>query len=196
MISYTVSHLHSLQSYTFVTTITYYTLTHLHWLTSQLSINFSNYHRLYIFTLRNSRRELTPRIHFLRLLLNNWLVGLLLTKWLLRHPSSSSIVRASLLPVVRAVSRQRARWGLCYVTHGNAKVTWYFPTPVAGWRHGGMLRRNRIPMLLLRDVIASARKNCLPVGYQATLCFATQQWVDISIYTDDVISSIFSYIKL
>jgi hypothetical protein len=55
---YAVSHLHSLQSYTFVTTVTYYTLTHLHWLTSQLSITFSNYHRLYIFTLRNSRREL------------------------------------------------------------------------------------------------------------------------------------------
>jgi hypothetical protein len=36
---------------TFVTTITYYTLTCLHWLTSQLSITFSNYHRLYIFTL-------------------------------------------------------------------------------------------------------------------------------------------------
>jgi hypothetical protein len=54
-------------------------ITLLHWLTSQLSITVSNYHRLYIFTLRNSRRELAPRIHFLRLLLNNWLVGLLLT---------------------------------------------------------------------------------------------------------------------
>jgi hypothetical protein len=31
----------------------------------------SNYHRLYSFTLRNSRRDLTPRIHLLRLLLNN-----------------------------------------------------------------------------------------------------------------------------
>jgi hypothetical protein len=37
------------------------------------------------------------------------------------------------------------------------------PTPVAGWRHSGMLRRNRIP-ILLRDVIASARKSCLPAG--------------------------------
>jgi hypothetical protein len=43
------------------------TLTRLHWLTSQLSITVSNYHRLYIFTLRNSRRDLTPRIHFLQL---------------------------------------------------------------------------------------------------------------------------------
>jgi hypothetical protein len=55
---------------------------HLHWLTSQLSVIISNYHRLYIFTLWNSRRELTPWIHFLRLLLNNWLVGLLLSNWL------------------------------------------------------------------------------------------------------------------
>jgi hypothetical protein len=64
-------------------------ITLLHWLTSQLSITVSDYHRLYIFTLRNSCRELTLRIHFLRLLLNNWLVGLLLTNWLLRHFSSS-----------------------------------------------------------------------------------------------------------
>jgi hypothetical protein len=35
-----------------------------------------------------------------------------------------------------------------------------------------MLRRNRIPILLL-NVIASARKSCLPVGYLATLCCAT-----------------------
>jgi hypothetical protein len=41
----------------------------LHWLTSQLSITVSNYHTLYILTLRNSRRDLTPRIHLLRLLL-------------------------------------------------------------------------------------------------------------------------------
>jgi hypothetical protein len=73
----------------------------LHWLTSQLSITVSNYHRLYIFTCWNSRRELTPRIHFLRLLLNNSLVGLLLTDsstdCLLRHFKSSykpSMVRA------------------------------------------------------------------------------------------------------
>jgi hypothetical protein len=57
-------------------------ITLLHWLTYQPSITVSNYHRPYIFTLRNSCRELTPRIHFLRLLLNNWLVGLLLTNWL------------------------------------------------------------------------------------------------------------------
>jgi hypothetical protein len=44
-----------------------------------------------------------------------------------------------------------------------------------------MLRRNRIP-ILLRDVIASARKSCLPVGYLATLCCVIQQWVDMSQY--------------
>jgi hypothetical protein len=58
-------------------------ITLLQWLTSQLSITVSNYHRRYIFTLRNSRRDLTPRIHFLRLLITNWLVGLLLTNCLL-----------------------------------------------------------------------------------------------------------------
>jgi hypothetical protein len=55
--------------------------TRLHWLTSQLSVTFTGYHTLsrtqsLHFTLRNSRRELTPRIHFLRLLLHshsgNW----------------------------------------------------------------------------------------------------------------------------
>jgi hypothetical protein len=113
IISYAVSHLHSSQSYMFVTTITYYTLTRLHWLTSQLSITFSNYHRLYIFTLRNSSRELTPIIHFLRLLLNNWLVGLLLKNslvelllknWLLRHFSSSYIA------LNRTTARKRPRY--------------------------------------------------------------------------------------
>jgi hypothetical protein len=88
----------------------------------------------------NFRRDLTTSIHFLRLTH--------------RH-SSSSIVRASL--------QQRAGWELCCVTRGNAKITRYFPTPVAGWRHRGMLRRNRMP-ILLRDVIASARKSCLPAG--------------------------------
>jgi hypothetical protein len=53
-------------------------ITILHWLTSQLSITVTNYHRFYIFTLRNSPRELTARIHFLRLLLNNSLLELLL----------------------------------------------------------------------------------------------------------------------
>jgi hypothetical protein len=56
----------------------------LHWLTSQLSVTSTGYHTMsrtqsLHFTLRNSRRELTPRIHFLRLPLNNWLVGLFRT---------------------------------------------------------------------------------------------------------------------
>jgi hypothetical protein len=181
-----VSHLHSLQSYTSVTTITYYTLTRLHWLTSQLSVTFANYHRLYIFTRRNSRRELTPRIHFLRLLLNNWLVGLLLTNWLLRHSSSSYITLNRTSGTVawkgclRSVSGQRARWGLCYVTRGNAKVTRYSPTPVAGWRHRGMLRRNRIP-----NTVAWRHRICeeiLFTGWCLETSCVTQQWVDMSQY--------------
>jgi hypothetical protein len=84
-------------------------ITLLHWLTSELSI-VSNYHTFYVFTLWNSRQDLTQRIHLLRLLLNNSLVELLLTNWLLRHSSSSykpSVVRAALLPVARSVSQQR-----------------------------------------------------------------------------------------
>jgi hypothetical protein len=61
-----------------------------------------------------------------------------------------SIVQASLLPgrgIYRPVSQQRVRWGVCYVTRGNAKVTWYYPTPGVVWRHRGMLRRNRMVRL-------------------------------------------------
>jgi hypothetical protein len=75
--------------------------------------------------------------------------------------------------IVQVSLKQRVRWELCCVTPGNAKVTRYSPTPVAVWRHRVMLRRNRIPMLLLRDVIASARKSCLPEGYLATLYCVT-----------------------
>jgi hypothetical protein len=38
-----------------------------------------------------------------------------------------------------------------------------FPYSWCVWRHRGMLRRNRIP-ILLRDVILSARESCLPAG--------------------------------
>jgi hypothetical protein len=79
-------------------------ITLLHWLTSQLSITVSDYHTLYIFTLQNSRRDLTLRIHLLRLLLKNSSRELLPKNWLLRHFSSSykpSIVQTSL--------QQRAR---------------------------------------------------------------------------------------
>jgi hypothetical protein len=132
-----VSHLHSLQSYTFVTTITYYTLTHLHWLTSQLSITFSNYHRLYISTLRNSRRGLTPRIHFLRLLLNNLLVGLFLTNWLLRH-FSSSYITLNRTSVTAATSQVRAV--LPQVTVFTTRCLGNEHDAV--WRHRGRLCNN------------------------------------------------------
>jgi hypothetical protein len=56
-------------TYTLVTKVTYNTLTRLHWLTSQLSITFTNYRRLYIFTLpvSVSYRDLTRRADFHRL---------------------------------------------------------------------------------------------------------------------------------
>jgi hypothetical protein len=56
-------------TYALVTKVTYNTLTRLHWLTSQLSVTFTNYHRLYIFTLpvSVSYRDLTRRADFQRL---------------------------------------------------------------------------------------------------------------------------------
>jgi hypothetical protein len=58
-------------------------------------------------TLQNSRRELTPQIHFLRLLLKNTLVELLLKNWLLRH-SSSSYKTLNRTSVTAATSQVRA----------------------------------------------------------------------------------------
>jgi hypothetical protein len=60
-----------------------------------------------------------------------------LINWLLRHSSSSYItlnrtsVTVAWKGCLRSVSEQQARWGLCYVTRINAKVTWYSPTPGA-----------------------------------------------------------------
>jgi hypothetical protein len=152
-----------LQSHTFVTTHNYLlgcvTFTQL---TRQYSTLFSrNLHNtLDIFTYS----------HFPCLSASENSLGELFFKnWLLRHSSSSYItlnrtsVTVAWKGCLRSVSEQRARWGLCYVTRGNAKVTWYSPTPGAVWRHRGMLSRNRI-QILLRDVIASARKSCLPDG--------------------------------
>jgi hypothetical protein len=128
-----VSHLHSLQSYTFVTTITYYTLTRLHWwllsyqLLSQFITHFTFSHFPCLSPIETSLVEL---------LLNNSSREMLLNNWLLRHSISSYITlnRTSVTVAsggcLRSVSEQLARWGLCYVTRGNAKVTWYSPTPV------------------------------------------------------------------
>jgi hypothetical protein len=73
-------------------------ITLLHWRTSQLSITVSNYHTLYIFTLRNSRRGLIPRIHllrsFLRLLLNNCLLNSHSGNW--TEPANSFVYIAEL----------------------------------------------------------------------------------------------------
>jgi hypothetical protein len=172
----------------FVTTITYYTLTRLHWLISQLSITFSNYHRLYIFTLRNSRRELTPWIHFLRLLLNNWLVGLLLKNSLLKtdcldisvpliNPQSykchcskeqSESCVASSHCVYKALPRKRE---CCRVTSSRPVAQVPYSNAVA-WRHRGCMEKTP-PPLLPRSAYSVARR--LAVGYLATLCCATQR---------------------
>jgi hypothetical protein len=87
-------------------------ITLLHWLTSQLSITVSNYLTHCIFTLRNSRRDLTPRIHFLRR--NSSLLELLLKHWLLHshsgnwtEPSKSSAYKPSIVLPTRAVLRRR-----------------------------------------------------------------------------------------
>jgi hypothetical protein len=75
-------------------------ITLLHWLTSQLSITVSHYRTLYILTLQNSRRDLTPRIHLLILLLNNSLVELLLNHWLLHSHSGNCFLRTALVELL------------------------------------------------------------------------------------------------
>jgi hypothetical protein len=169
----------------FVTTITYYTLT----LADFSPIN-------YCLKLSQTLHLHTSHVCLLLRpqLLNNWVVGLLFRNWAKTANHFAYIARTS--------ETKNGASQLCCVTRGNAKVTRYSPTPVAGWHHCGMLRRNRIPMLL-HDVIASscvamhgAEKtplslllrsmysvaSCLPVGYVATLCCVIQRWVDMSQY--------------
>jgi hypothetical protein len=182
-------------TYTLVTEVSYYTLTRLHWLTSQLSL----LSRIITHSTSSHFPCLSPiETSLVELLINNWLVGLLLKNWLLRHSSSSYITlnRTSVTVAWKGClwsvsEQQRARWGLCYVTRGNTKVTWYSPTPVpcdviaaccvgtrivrfGSARHG--TEKTPLP-LLLRNVYSVAR--CLPVGYLETLCCVTQQWVDM-----------------
>jgi hypothetical protein len=156
----------------FVTTITYYTLT----LADFSAITFTDYHRLYIFTLRNSRRDLAPRSHLLRLLLKtatNWLVELLLKNWAKTANRFAYIARTS--------ETKNGASQICCVRSPHLQRRCLGSESAAVWCHRGLLRRNRIPMLL-RDVIVSARKSCLPVGYLATLCCVIQQWVAMSQY--------------
>jgi hypothetical protein len=90
-----------------------------------------------------------------------------------------------LLPVARSVSQQRTMWRLCYVTRGNAKVTWYSPTPGACdviaaccvATHGA--EKTPLPLLLC-SVYSVA--SCLPVGYLTRFCCVIQQWIDMSQY--------------
>jgi hypothetical protein len=89
--------------------------------------------------------------------------------------NSYTFVRASLLPVARSVSQQRARWGLCYVTHGNAKVTWYSPTPGAC----DVITACCVGTVFQCCCVTSSRLR----GYLVyRLVPRTQQWVDMSQY--------------
>jgi hypothetical protein len=156
----------------------------LHWLTSQLSITVSNYHRLYIFTLRNCRRELTPRIHFLGLLINNWLVGLLLTNCLLHSHSGNWTKPANSFAYIaklcwRYPSTDRTGHStvlLCRVPRSCWSLT--------GWRLVSRQPRKHTWHSLTPEVwhIAAAWNSCLPVGYLATLRCVIQQRVDMSQY--------------
>jgi hypothetical protein len=162
-------------------------ITLLHWLISQLSITIPNYHRLYIFTLQNSRRELTPRIHFLRLLLNNSLVGLLFTNspktanrfaYIARtsetknEASQRCCVRSPCLKR-RCLERERAA---VWRHRGRAQEPY---SNAVAWRHRGCAEKTR-PPLLPRSAYSVARR--LAVSYLATLCCAIQQRVDMSQY--------------
>jgi hypothetical protein len=94
------------------------------------------------------------------------LVEQLHNNWLLRHCSSSYItlnrtsVTVACCPVhIAATSQVRAVLRHSRKREGHVIL----PYSWCVWHHRGMLRRNRISMLL-RDVIASARKSCLPAG--------------------------------
>jgi hypothetical protein len=145
----------------------------LHWLTSQLSITVSNYHKLYIFTLRSSRQELTVQIHFLRLLLTNCLHHSHSGNWIKPansfayiaelfywYPNNGCTGRSTVL--LRHVPHSRnslTRWRL--VSWQPRKHTWHSLTPEVWCHH-------------------ACTESCLPVGCLATHCCATQQWVDMS----------------
>jgi hypothetical protein len=94
------------------------------------------------------------------------LVEQLLNNWLLRYSSSSyitlnrtSVTVACCPGCIAATSQVRAVLRHSPKREGHV----IFPYSWCVWRHRGMLCRNRISMLL-RDVIACARKSCLPAG--------------------------------
>jgi hypothetical protein len=155
-----VPHLHSLKSYTFATTITYYTLT-------LADFSAINYFLKLSQTLHLHTSKLSPRSYSANSLLKTATYQL---------PRRAAPYKTDFLdipvPLIKS-SIVQADNAACFVLRNRRTrrkhVTWFSPTPGAVWRHRGMFRRNRIPTLL-RDVIASARKSCLPVGYLATLC--------------------------
>jgi hypothetical protein len=178
-----------------VTTVTYYTLTHLYWLTSQLSITVSNYHTLYILTLRNSRRDLTPRIHLFKtsttlveLLLNHWLLHSRSGNW--TKPAKSSAYKPSIVLATRAVLRHRVYW--CCLGNAAAWRVWhhcscaekmYSNTVV--WHHCSCVEKTLPPLTTTQRVF---RRELFSGRCLATLRCATQQLVDMSQYNNFFIS--------
>jgi hypothetical protein len=151
-----VSHLHSLQS--LITLLHVYTGWLLRYqLLSQIITHFISSHFPCLSPIETSLVEQ---------LLNSSSRELLLNNWLLRHSSSSCItlnrtsVAVACCPVRNAATSQVK----AVLRHSRKREGhMIFPYSWCVWRHRGMLRRNRIP-ILLRDVIASARKSCLPAG--------------------------------
>jgi hypothetical protein len=123
IIYHAVSHLHSLQSHTFVTTISYYTLTLADFSAIKYCLKLS--HTLHLHTLK-----LSPKSYSANSLLKTPLENLLTTYYL------PSIVQVSL--------QQRARWELCCVRslclHGVASETSVLPCDVIA-----AARRPRVP---------------------------------------------------
>jgi hypothetical protein len=155
-----------LQSFTFVTTITYYTLTLADFSAINYCLKLS--HTLHLRTSKLSPRSYSAN-SLLRTRLENWLLKteLKLLTALLIQPSCVSDILAT---VILAAQQY------CYVTS---------PTPVAVWQDGGSSPGNHvntrdIPLLLKCDIIAAAKNCCLPIGYLTTFRCVIQQRVDMS----------------
>jgi hypothetical protein len=158
---FTNTTLQSLQHYCTYSLLLY--SIHLHCLTSQLSVTFTDYHTLSCtqslhFTLRNPRRELTLRMHFLRLLLDNSVVGLLnelsrrAASWkrLLHSHSGNWTELANSFGYIAELCQWSSTSGHCVVQQ-YCYVT--SPIPLSVWRDCGLSPGSHVNTC---DVIAPA----------------------------------------